>query len=94
MEQKVKDSRKLRREKRGNDCFKKLESQEQSEFKKKKKKPEEEWKRNWEKTEQTAVLHIKLAPISRCALRRSLSLSLWSGKMYFSAFYTHVFMKW
>lgn len=47
-----------------------------------------------EKTEQTAVLHIKLAPISRCALRRSLSLSLWSGKMYFSAFYTHVFMKW
>lgn len=26
--------------------------------------------------EQTAVLHIKLAPISRCALRRSLSLSL------------------
>lgn len=39
MEQKVKDSRRLRREKRGNDCFKKLESQEQSEFKKKKKNP-------------------------------------------------------
>lgn len=38
MEQKVKDSRRLRREKRGNDFFKKLESQEQSEFKKTNKK--------------------------------------------------------
>lgn len=31
------------------------------------------------------MLHIKLAPISRCALRRlrSLSLSLWSGEDVF-----------
>lgn len=29
-----------------------------------------------------------------CSQTLALPLSLWSGKMYFSAFYTHVFMKW
>lgn len=43
-----------------------------------------------EKTERTAVLHIKLAPISRCALRRSLVLWL-ERDVFFCLLYTCIY---
>lgn len=43
------------------------------------------------KTEQTAMLHIKLAPISRCALRRSLPLSLVREDVFLCLLYSCIY---
>lgn len=94
MEQKVKDSRRLRREKRGNDFLKSWKVKNNQSLKKKKnpRKNEKEIGRRRSRQPYFTSSWLQLAGVLSDA--HSLSLSLWSGKMYFSAFYTHVFMKW
>lgn len=43
------------------------------------------------KTKQTVVLQINLAPISRCALRHSLSLSLVREDVFFCLLYACIY---